>query len=165
LYVLMVVKGSGIPRRQLSAFVAVSLPRGLRVADGQDMWTDDDVLEAIRNEPAAAGKALDSLPWNGLKPLTPEALELVATTLGHDYAQTWIDQLDNRDLLGAFAHALLAQGVALEGEPEVQGIEWGDHVDPRETSRFMLRASTARCRVFVNGAYRGSGCLLGPSLC
>ncbi len=129
------------------------------------MWTDADVVDAVRDEPAAAAKALELLPWNGTQPLTPEAIRAAADLLGNDPAEMWVDQLAARSLLEAFAHALLAQGIALEGEPEVPaGVEWDDHVSPEETSEFMVKAPLMRCRVFVNDFYKGTGCLVGPGL-
>src|SRR5215213_1107559 len=110
------------------------------------MWTDADLEDAVRDEPAAAAKALASLPWNGEQPLTPESIKAAADLLGDDPAQLWVDQLDSRSLLEAFAHALLAQGVALDGEGEalsgsLTGVDWDDHMSPQEASRFVLQAS------------------------
>jgi Trypsin-like peptidase domain len=129
------------------------------------VWTQADLVEAVRDEPVAAAKALAFLPWNGEQPLTPASIEAAAKVSGDDPAEQWIDQLDARSMLEAFAHALLALGVPLDGEPEApEGVDWDDHMSPQQTSRFVLKASAARCRVFVNGFYKGSGCLVGPGL-
>jgi hypothetical protein len=60
---------------------------------------------------------------------------------------------------------LLAQGVVLDGEPEAPAdVEWDDHVDPRAGALFLQKAQLFRCRIFVNDEYKGTGCLVGPSL-
>ncbi len=129
------------------------------------MWTEADLVDAVRAEPAAAARALASLPWNGTHPLTPEAIQAAADLLGNDPAEMWIDQLDARSLLEAFGHALIAQGVSLDDESSTpSGIEWGDHIDPEDADLFAARARLFRCRIFVNGFYRGTGCLVGPGL-
>lgn len=38
------------------------------------------------------------------------------------------------------------------------------HVDPQEARRFFDHTVSARCRIVVDGEFRGSGCLVGPSL-
>ena len=45
-----------------------------------------------------------------------------------------------------------------------RAVDWDDHMSPQQTSRFVLKASSVRCRVFVNGFYKGTGCLVGPGL-
>lgn len=132
---------------------------------GRAVWTEADLEDAVRDEPVAAAKALAFLPWNGELPLTPGSIEAAARLRNADPAKEWIEQLDARSMLEAFAHALLALGITLDGEPEdLEGVEWADHLSPQQTSRFVLKASAARCRVFVNGFYKGSGCLVGPGL-
>jgi hypothetical protein len=128
------------------------------------VWTTGDLVGAVEADPGAAAAALDALPWPATARLDAHALRAAAEAVGRDPAELWVEQLRSRGLLDAFARALQAHGVALGTEPAVPDAPWSDHVDAEQAARFLLRAETIRCRIRVNGSYRGTGCLVGPGL-
>jgi hypothetical protein len=128
------------------------------------VWTTGDLVGAVEADPAAAAAALEALPWPATARLDAHALRAAAMAAGRDPAQLWVEQLRSRGLLDAFARALQARGVALGTEPVVPDVPWSDHVDAAQAARFLLRAEAIRCRIRVDGSYRGTGCLVGPGL-
>lgn len=125
------------------------------------MWEREEIEEAIREHPVAAAKALAAVQFGETVPLTVDSLAVAADVLNTGIEELWVDQLVRLGALDAFAESLRAQGVPLDASrPEV----FDDHVDPDKLSLFAPRAKAFRCRVLVNGAFAGTGCLIGPSL-
>ncbi|WP_448625263.1 trypsin-like serine peptidase [Geodermatophilus sp. URMC 64] len=125
------------------------------------MWDEAELAEAIRGHPLEAGAALAAVQEGDGPRLTADSLAAAADLLGRDPAELWLEQLQHRRLVDAFAAALQGQGVPLT-RPEPA--DFADHVDPATFTVFSARAQSFRCRVLVNGKVAGSGCLIGPSL-
>ena len=132
-------------------------------------WTDEDVIEAIRTSPAAAKEVLVALPW-GDTPLDADGIEAAARLLGRDdIPEFWLEQLRARGLVAAFVRAMGLKTVPIGPVRDGTGTDGTvqrrrDRVDPKVWSRLMLQSSAFRCRIRVNGATKGSGCLVGPGL-
>ncbi len=125
------------------------------------MWEQEKIEEAIRQYPAEAAKSLAAVQFGETAPLTVDSLEAAAMLLNTGLEKLWVNQLAGRGALDAFAESLRAQGVPLDApRPEV----FDDHVDLDKLSLFAPQAKAFRCRVLVNGAVAGTGCLIGPSL-
>ncbi|MDP5181596.1 trypsin-like peptidase domain-containing protein [Blastococcus sp. BMG 814] len=123
------------------------------------MSDEAELAAAIRDHPLEAAGALAAVQAGWLAPLTVDSLVAALPVVGGTLEQLWIEQLAHRDLLDAFVGALQARGVPV-GAPQPAA----DHVDPERLVLFGSRAKAFRCRVLVNGAVAGTGCLIGPSL-
>ena len=151
------------------------------------MWTDDDLVEVIRASPAVADQAVKAIQQGGEgAPADLDAFTVAAEVRGADPARFCVQQLRSAHLIDAFAQALLARGIRLGDESEelarnlaakaAEAEETGaaagagargvatSRVDLEELARFASRAQTFRCRIEVDGTFKGSGCLLGPGL-
>lgn len=124
------------------------------------MWEPADVEDAIASDPRAAEAAQEVLrhTHDGL----PDAngLKVAAEVLKRPVESLWVEDLQSRDLLQDFAHALHNQGVQISDyvlPPGAHG--FGD----RAMSEFSARSSGFRCLIRANGETRGSGILVGPS--
>ncbi|KRE30970.1 serine protease [Agromyces sp. Soil535] len=141
------------------------------------MWTDDDLVEVIRSSPAVADQAVKAIQQGGdSAPADLDAFTVAAEVGGVDPALFCVRQLRSEGLVDAFAQALMARGVQLgdEGTKVARAVADAEaaeaigptsgRVDLEELARFAVRAQTFRCRVEVDGTFKGSGCLLGPGL-
>ncbi|GGI45327.1 V8-like Glu-specific endopeptidase [Agromyces flavus] len=155
------------------------------------MWDDDELIEVIHASPAVVDDALRAIQQDGgAAPIDLDAFTAAAGVLGTDPARLCVDQLRARGLLAAFQAALLARGIpapAVDGNgrgtavtrggggADHDGDAHGEDDEDDESSaagrsdfdalrRFLGRAQTFRCRVEVEHAFSGSGCLVGPGL-
>ncbi|MBM7503000.1 trypsin-like serine peptidase [Agromyces aurantiacus] len=151
------------------------------------MWTDDELIEVIHDSPAAVDDALRAIQQDGSgPPVDLDAFTAAAGVLGTDPGRLAVDELRRRDLLAAFEAALRAREVRpvtargaaggapeaarapgarapAEAEDEDEATAAG-RTDVDAFERFLGRARTFRCRVEVEDAFAGSGCLVGPGL-
>src|SRR4051812_42831007 len=123
------------------------------------MWDKAVLAEAIAAHRLAAAEALARVQPRRHPPDTPETYAAAAALLQRSPEEVWVDQLEHLGLLDAFGAALQAQGVGLAPPPR-----FTDSVDLAKLAVFAPRAQAFRCRVRVNDAIAGSGCLIGPSL-
>jgi len=134
------------------------------------LYTREDIAAAIEANRSAAGDALAAIQLLGAMgaeaegivplPLLADGLDAAADQFGEARGEFWVDRIDARDLLAAFAHALGARRVAVDLEFDPIA---GTHVDPAVAARFPRQASSFRCRIIRSGAVSGSGVLIGPS--
>jgi hypothetical protein len=125
------------------------------------MPVDEAALTAaIDAHPAEAADALAALQTGLPVPFTIASLVPVARRQGKTTTELLIAQLAGFDQLDAYAQALRGQGIPV-GDPEPEVV---DHVDPKLMKQFAPRAQVRRCRVFVNGDFKGTGHLIGPRL-
>lgn len=150
------------------------------------MWTDEQLIEVIRDSPAIVDDALRAIQQDGgAVAIDLDAFTAAAGVLGSDPGRLCVDQLRARGLVAAFEEALHARGLQPpggdgargagatrgvgdaaaedEGEDEDEATAAG-RTDLDELRRFLGRARTFRCRVEVEDSFAGSGCLVGPGL-
>ena len=127
-------------------------------------WKPEDVSAAIDEFPAQAADALAAIQFGLLTPLTVDVLKVAAAKDGRTVTALWVDQLERMDKLDAFAEAMRAQGAPLKSPVQDLPPEVADRIDPERLHAFTPSAMAFRCRIFKNGAFAGSGCLVGPSL-
>src|SRR4051794_35526624 len=123
------------------------------------MWDKAVLAEAIAAHRLAAAEALARVQPGRHPPDTPETYAAAAALLQRSPEEIWVDQLEHLGLLDAFGAALQAQGGGLGPPPR-----FTDSGDPPKLAVFGSRARAFRCRVQVNDAIAGRGCLIGPSL-
>lgn len=122
---------------------------------------DDAIREAIRAHPAEAARALEMIQVGADQRVTADAIAAAAAMTGLEPDALWVLKLREAGLVLAFVNALRGQGVALDE----QALADPDGAIPFDAlTTFLPRAKAFRCRVLVNGAVKGSGCLVGPSL-
>lgn len=125
------------------------------------MVSKQDIEAAIRADPVRAEEALLALQFGDQAPVTLEAAKPVAQHHGMSVEGVLALQLENRQLLEAYALALAARGVACgpvlepEAAPEDQRIQ---------NPSALERIGKAACRIVRGDHISGSGCLIGPSL-
>lgn len=133
------------------------------------MFTPDEIASAIEANRFAAADALSSVQLLDRpvvpgalvrKPLVADALDAMAHELGEPKGEFWVQRIDARQLLPAFARALHVRGVEvdLDADPMDE-----THVDPETAARFPGEATSFRCRILRGGVLSGSGVLVGPS--
>lgn len=127
-------------------------------------WKPEDVSAAIDEFPAQAADALAAIQFGLVAALTVDVLRVAAAKDGRTVTALWVDQLERMDKLDAFAEAMRAQGAPLRSPVQDLSAEVADRVDPKRLRAFTPSAMAFRCRIFKNGAFAGSGCLVGPSL-
>jgi hypothetical protein len=123
------------------------------------VWDKTVLEEAIAAHHLAAAEALARVQAGRHPPDTPETFAAAAAVLRTTPEKVWVDQLEDLGLLDAFGAALQAQGVGLDPPPR-----FADSVALDGLAVFAPRAKSFRCRVQVNDAVAGTGCLIGPSL-
>lgn len=125
------------------------------------MYVPEDLEAAVREHPLEASDALAAIQIGDERPpLDAEGLNAAARTFLSDRGEFWVQRLDERQLLPAFARALTARGLEIDlGEDpiEITG------VPPEVAKAFIDRAAQFRCRIIREGAVSGSGVLVGPS--
>lgn len=127
------------------------------------MWTDDELMEVIRDAPAVVDDALKAVQQNGGDAKVDlDAFAAAAGVLGSDPARLCVDHLRANDLLAAFQAALVARGLEPPGEDDLA--DAAGRLDFDDAIGFLGRARTFRCRVELDHAFAGSGCLVGPGL-
>lgn len=125
------------------------------------MVSKQDIEAAIRADPVRAEEALLALQFGDQAPVTLEAAKPVAQLHGMSVEGVLALQLENRQLLEAYALALAARGIACgpvlepEAAPEDQRIQ---------NPGALERIGKAACRIVRGDHISGSGCLIGPSL-
>jgi hypothetical protein len=125
------------------------------------MWTNAHIQQAVVDHPQQANDALLAIQINAPgKPLSAAGLQAAADMLDRDIGEFWVEQLDARQLLESFAHALVAQGVAIDLGPVDLA---ATNIDADKLSAFTTRAQSFRCRIKKNGLVAGSGTLIGPT--
>jgi hypothetical protein len=133
------------------------------------------LADAVRSHPNEAAEALAAIQRNTEAPLAIAGVEAAARSLGSSTEELLYDLLVRRRLLKAFVQALEARGVdvgrrvsrALKAKVQGATPRWAQGrtaVSEAALKQIALLSSRIRCRVSVNGAPKGSGCLVGPSL-
>ncbi len=125
------------------------------------MVTKASIVRAIRKAPKEAADALLAVQTGVTAPVTFAALAAVADLMKRKVEDVAADEIERRGLEDAFALALQARGIVVQGGDI--GFE-DTHFDPNQLKTFISRAQAFRCRVLVNRNPEGSGCLISPSL-
>ncbi|MDX6258922.1 MAG: hypothetical protein QOH84_610 [Kribbellaceae bacterium] len=123
------------------------------------MWTEDELIEAIHESPAAANDALQAIRQGDGKPADLDSFNVAAEALGADGAAWCVSMLKKAGLIDAFVLALVARGVGIDTRPVDDG-----RVDIEGLADFLKLARNIRCRIKVDNTFKGTGCLVGPGL-
>jgi len=119
------------------------------------------VADTIRAAPIQAANALLAVQAGQPNQITLAGIDAFARSQGLDAEDLAADMIERRGLLPSFVMAMKAHRVDLDAEDA--GIEDANFpVDRLED--FTPRGRAFRCRLFVNGRFSGSGCLVSPSL-
>jgi hypothetical protein len=118
------------------------------------------VAEAIKASPVQAKEAMLAVQEQ-TDLLTMAGIEAAARLIGRNTEDLAADELERRGLLRSFMGAMNSLGVKLDADDA--GIADANFKSPL-LEAFLPRGRAFRCRVFVNGAFSGSGCLVSPSL-
>jgi trypsin-like peptidase len=116
-----------------------------------------DVAEAIARYVQEAAAALRVMQAGKPRPLTLDGFAAMADPPARTTEDMLADELEQRGLLDAFVTAMAAQGAFVASEdPAPTQTNFSEDV--------IARGRGFRARVLVGGEFRGSGCLIGPSL-
>lgn len=130
-------------------------PEEIALAIEANRFAAADALASVQllDRPVAAGTA-------ARKPLVADALDAMADDVDEPRGEFWVQRIEARQLLPAFARALHVRGVEvdLDADPMDE-----THVDPETAARFPGEATSFRCRILRGGVLSGSGVLVGPS--
>lgn len=119
------------------------------------------IADAIKTAPQAAADALLVIQTGSSKPVTLTAVAAVASLLNRAVEDVAADEIERRGLLQSFALAMKARGVPIDTDDV--GLR-DANFDADMLDAFIPHAKAFRCRIMVNHAFSGSGCLVSPSL-
>ena len=123
--------------------------------------SDEDIEDAVRDHPMQAAEALARIRVGRESELpSGDGLDATADQFGVERAKFWVQLLKLKQSLATFASALQMTGV-LEAIYKIP--PEASMFDPKALTRFFDRLDSFRCTVRVDGNFRGSGILVGPS--